>query len=258
VTAADLALKPTSPAIKLGFKPIDTSTVGLYGDAAWVSEPKQFRYAPTVLPPPPAPPKPTPIAEDFESTPVGDTVANATVSGEEKGASIRVTDEQAAAGKHSLKVVDVTGLTYSWEPHFLYRPHFTKGTMRQSFDLWLGKNALLYTEWRDETTEYPRCVGPSVFFDAASGNVTSNGKVVGQVPVGKWIHVEIEGTVGKGAPRVFKLTIAVPGQAPQVVRDLPYMGPDFVELQWLGFVSNATVDSYFYLDNILLKPVAGP
>ncbi len=255
VTAADLALKPTSPAIKLGFKPIDTSIVGLYGDPAWVNEPKQFKYAPTVLPEPPPPPKPTPVDEGFEDTPVGATVVDATVSGEDKGASIRVTDEQAATGKHSLKVVDVTGLDYSWQPHFFYRPHFTKGTMREAFDLWLGKDALLYTEWRDQTTEFPLCVGPSVFFDAAAGNVTSNGKVVTQIPIGKWIHVEIEGAVGKGAPRTFKLTITAPDQAPQVFSDLPYSGPDFVELQWLGFVSNATVDSFFYLDNISVKPV---
>jgi hypothetical protein len=96
-----------------------------------------------------------------------------------------------------------------------------------------------------------------VFFDAASGNVTSNGKVVGEVPVGKWIHVEIEGALGKSGPHTFKLTIVAPDQPQQVIRDLPYSGPDFSDLQWLGFVSNAVVDSFFYLDNISLKPV-GP
>jgi hypothetical protein len=257
VTAADLALKPTSPALKLGFKPIDISTVGLYGDAAWVNEPKQFKYAPTVLPGPPPPPKPTPVDDGFENTPVGDPLADAVVSGEEKGASIRVSDEQATAGKHSLKVTDVTGLEYAWQPHFFYQPHFTKGTLRETFDLWLGKNALVFTEWRDQKV-YPGNVGPSVTFDAPTGNVTAGGKVVTQVPVGQWVHVEIEGVLAQGAPRTYKLTIVAPDQPPQVFKDLAYSGPDFSELHWLGFVSNATVDSFFYLDNIVIKPVADP
>ncbi|MEI6502324.1 MAG: right-handed parallel beta-helix repeat-containing protein, partial [Armatimonadota bacterium] len=54
----DFRLKPDSPALALGFKPIDTSKVGLYGDTAWVNEARNLKYPPTVLPalPPPPPP----------------------------------------------------------------------------------------------------------------------------------------------------------------------------------------------------------
>jgi len=36
----DFRLKPDSPAVKLGFQPIDTSKVGLYGDSQWMALPK--------------------------------------------------------------------------------------------------------------------------------------------------------------------------------------------------------------------------
>ncbi|MBM3890139.1 MAG: right-handed parallel beta-helix repeat-containing protein, partial [Verrucomicrobia bacterium] len=116
--ACDFRLKPNSPAImKLGFQPIDVSQCGLYArgpdtlvwppaitagqtrvsvirsDRAWVDLPKQRKFPKTVLPAAPPPPKPTPISDGFEKTPVGDRPRAAQVSGEDMGASIRVTGE---------------------------------------------------------------------------------------------------------------------------------------------------------------------
>ncbi|MFQ6131813.1 MAG: right-handed parallel beta-helix repeat-containing protein [Armatimonadota bacterium] len=38
----DFRLKPNSPAAKIGFEPIDTSEVGLYGEREWVNAPKKI------------------------------------------------------------------------------------------------------------------------------------------------------------------------------------------------------------------------
>ena len=46
----DFRLKPDSPALKLGFKPIDTSTVGLVGPPDWLALPKQVKRPPLKLP----------------------------------------------------------------------------------------------------------------------------------------------------------------------------------------------------------------
>jgi len=46
----DFRLKPDSPALKLGFQPIDTSTVGLTGPAEWVALPKQVKRPKFVMP----------------------------------------------------------------------------------------------------------------------------------------------------------------------------------------------------------------
>ncbi len=48
----NFALKDDSPALKLGFKPIDVSKVGLVGPAEWVNLPKRHKFPATVLPPP--------------------------------------------------------------------------------------------------------------------------------------------------------------------------------------------------------------
>ncbi len=48
--AYDFRLQPDSPALKLGFRPIDTSTVGLVGPAVWTDLPNQIQRPPLNLP----------------------------------------------------------------------------------------------------------------------------------------------------------------------------------------------------------------
>ncbi len=246
--AHDFRLQPDSPALRLGFQPFDISRVGLYGDPAWTNEASHARCKPRPLPPPPPPPKPLTLDDGFEDTPVGAHPARAHVSGEEQGASIRVTDERAAAGRHSLKVTDSATLQPAWQPHFYYEPHLTTGTVRQRFDVWLGANAQFFTEWRD-AGDYPRNVGPSVRFDA-NGDVSAGGRVLARMPAGAWFRVEIEAAVGKDAPRTFTLRLTAPGGAPQTFSDLPVAGRDFHEVHWLGFSSTAATNAVFYLDNV--------
>jgi hypothetical protein len=251
--AYDFRLKPTSPALKLGFQPIDTSEVGLYGDAAWVQEARRVKHPPTKLPPPPPPPKPTPVSDDFETTVVGASPNRATVSGEEKGASIRVSDEQAATGRHSLRFTDAPGLEFTWQPHMYYQPHFLQGTVRQAFDVRLEPESLFFTEWRDDGP-YPANIGPSVTFDG-SGDITASGERLCGAPVGEWFRVEIECALGKTAPNTYSVTVAMPGEAPQRFEDIPFTGEDFRELHWLGFVSTAAGNAIFYLDNVRVLPL---
>ncbi len=251
--AYDLGLKPTSPALRLGFEPIDTSRVGLYGEADWVQEPRRIEYPPTKLPAPPPPPAPTPVDDGFETTVAGAVPDLATVSGEEKGASIRVTDEKAAGGGHSLKVTDAPGLEFTWQPHLFYQPHFLEGMVRQSFDVYLQPESLLFTQWRD-SGPYPANIGPAVTFDG-SGSIAASGERLRDVPVGEWFRVEIECALGKTAPKTYSVTISVPGEAREQFDDIPFTGEGFRELHWLGFVSTATGKAVFYLDNVRVQPV---
>ena len=125
--------------------------------------------------------------------------------------------------------------------------------MRQSFDVWIGTNAQFFVEWRDDSS-YPHNVGPSVRFDE-HGTITASGRTLATVPLGQWVHVEIEAALGKNASRQFKVTLTPPTGPAQVFADLLISGKEFRELQWLGFSSTAAADTVFCLDNLKLTRV---
>ncbi len=249
VSHNDFRFAVNAPAAKLGIQPIDISHVGLYGESAWAAEARHEKCPARPLPPPPPPPAPIEINDDFETTAIGEPPANAIVSGEESGASIRVSNERAAGGKQSIKITDSKDTKPSWQPHFYYEPNITNGIVRQSFDIWLVPDANVFTEWRDKVDEYPQCNGPSVGFDG-KGHVHTAGKFLATMPAGSWFHVEIEAGVGERAARTFKLTLNAPGSAPQIFGDLPISGSAFRELHWLGFSSIAAADTACFLDNL--------
>ncbi|MFV1965360.1 MAG: nitrous oxide reductase family maturation protein NosD [Pirellulaceae bacterium] len=121
--ARDFRLKRDSPALSLGFQPLDISRVGLYGDAEWSGQVRHADCPRHPLPPPPAPPKPLNVDDDFEKQPVDAHPAHAHVSGEQQGASIRISDARAASGSQSLSVIDSQRLQPSWQPHLRICPY---------------------------------------------------------------------------------------------------------------------------------------
>lgn len=246
----DFSLAPDSPALKLGFKPIDTSRVGLVGPPEWVDLPRRAKFPPTVLPPEPPPPKPVTVDDGFEKTAAGTRPALAVVVEEGRGDSIRVTDAVAAGGKHSLKLTDAAGLQHSFNPHLFYVPHFREGTARLSFDLRLAQGAELVHEWRDAASPYR--VGPSIHVKP-DGRIFAGGKPQGRIPLDKWVRVAIACGLGKQATGVYELTLTLPGQQPKTYAKLPCGTPKFDRLEWLGFVSVAPGKTECYLDNVKLE-----
>lgn len=247
----DFRLRPESPALELGFVPFEIDTVGLYGDPAWANEVRHADCPCRPLPPPPPPPAPLRLDDGFEQTPLGQPPAQAHVSGEEAGASIRVSDERAASGRQSLKITDAADVQPSWQPHFYYVPHRVTGVVRHSFDVWMEPTAQFFTEWRDDGA-YPQNVGLSVRFDGG-GNVSVANRVLAKMPAKTWFRVEITATLGPEAPRTFQLTLASPGEPPQTFADLPMTGSQFRELHWLGYSSTAAADTVFFLDNMAIQ-----
>ncbi|MFO7975482.1 MAG: right-handed parallel beta-helix repeat-containing protein, partial [Candidatus Hydrogenedentota bacterium] len=109
----DFRLKPGSPALDVGFEPIDTSSIGLYGNETWVKGPKRIEHPPPELP---EPFEPKYIRDDFEDTAVGQGPNNATPQGTTAEATILVTDKTAAGGIKSLKIQDKPDLDKPWNP----------------------------------------------------------------------------------------------------------------------------------------------
>ena len=126
---ADFTLKPGSPALLIGFRPIDTRAVGLYGETEWTDKAQRVARAPFS---PPAPPEPFRMTIDFDAMNVGSSCPDLKCS-EEGEATIRVSDETAVSGKNSLKITDAAGLKNAFDPHMYVNHLFRKGYVTGSF-----------------------------------------------------------------------------------------------------------------------------
>ena len=243
----DFRLKSDSPALELGFVPIDASQAGLTRDSRWRGLLKTNTR--TVLPGLPPEPEPELVHDRFDDARVGDPPAGAHVYVEGRGDSIEVTDELAASGKHCLKVVDVAGLEHVWNPHMFYQPHFRDGKAKLELDVRLGEGAVFAHEWRD--ARRPFSVGPSIQIKP-DGTLLANGTALGTVALDAWLHLRITCGLGSACDGTYDLTVAGP-EGERIVRSGLALGsPKFRRLVWLGFVSLAQGPAVFFLDNIML------
>jgi hypothetical protein len=251
-TRRDFRLKKNSPAFKVGFQPIDLKGIGLYGEREWVNKPRQVKRAEFVLPPTAAP-RTAGVEDDFEQTAVGAKAKNAVVSGEDGGASARVTDKTAKSGKRSLKFTDAPDLAQVYHPHLYFQPQLTRGKVRVALDLRVEPGAIVWMECRDGTAKGYR-VGPSIRVDG-SGQLVAAKKPLLSVPQGKWFHIEMTFNLGKDATGAYDLAVALPGRKPRTFPGLPFGHKEFDRLQWFGFMSMANAPAAYYLDNLKIAPV---
>ncbi len=145
-------------AAKIGFRPIDLTSVGVHptplrkewprAEVTPVREPAD--YGPVAVE------DDQPKLRDYEDYAVGDTERRADV-GEEAGlCMVRVTDETAAAGKHSLKLTVKPGRQHSFTPYVTYHLPTEGGFVRTGFDLRTAPPSSRETgadfvfEWRDD------------------------------------------------------------------------------------------------------------
>lgn len=268
--ARDFTLKPGSPAGKIGFEPFDFGRAGVYGQRDWIELAGSVSYPPVELVTPP-PPGPLSLNEGFEFVEVGKTPSQGRAVVENKGDSLPVTNEAAAAGAHSLRFVDVPGLAHEFYPMLVYSPNHSSGRTRCSFDVLVSKDAYLYHDWRDSHGEYRS--GP--FLAIRDGNLELPDRAPVPLPNGRWLHFEIATQLGQASPGTWDLVVSVldPASTQPAVQgadakgvaanpakyrgllrhdDLSYVSEGFDKLLWLGFVSNGRRHARIYLDNLVL------
>lgn len=249
----DYALQKQSPALKLGFKPIDLSRLGNYASPERRTWPRPevqtlrelADYSPR------RDVAAQPARRDYEDYAVGDGERGAAVG--EEGGSIRVTDETAAGGsRHSLKFTDAAGLKYSWVPYAAYVSEVDEGLLHGGFDLRWETGADFVYEWRDDPAVYS--LGPNLRVDP-QGFLAANGKRLLQTPAGRWVRFDVTCGLGDRATGKYDLTVKLPGAEPQAFKDLA-CNPKFQSLEQFVIMSMTDGPSVFYVDNLEFNAIA--
>ena len=262
--ASDFRLKPNSPALAMGFRPIATDGVGLYGDADWMIGPSRVKRAPLPdLPSPPPPPPPRPFVEDFETTDVGKCPVSLNLSPPDRPDALQVTDRAASGGRKSLRFTKAPGLKFGFQPHvFLTSDRYTSGRLRFACDLRNSaeRPGLVYVALRDYTVKGREYADGPVLILNEDGTLNAGGKTLAKVPNGQWVHLEIELEavhlpVAENAPGRFDLRVKIAGKQTLEFRALPVADPQYRHFSWFGFSSGGKPGSEFFVDNIQLEPI---
>ena len=114
-------------------------------------------------------------------------------------------------------------------------------------DIHIGAGVKINHEWRDWRSS-PYCVGPSLWIEGTKLKVA--GATMLELPLDKWVSFEITALLGKDT---WDMTVTLPGEAPKEFRGLQNGHATFDQLTWVGFTSNATKKTVFYIDNLKLK-----
>ena len=89
---------------------------------------------------------------------------------------------------------------------------------------------------------------------AVNGNrLVVGGKTLLELPAQTWVNLEIAADLGKENSGKWNLIVTIAGQPPREFKQLDHGNSAFEQLTWLGFTSNATSESVFYIDNLSIE-----
>ncbi len=165
--------------------------------------------------------------------------------------SMRVTDETAAEGRHSLKFVDGPNAPQSFCPDMEIRfrpfgaPEASEGRLRCA--LRLGKDAQVHIEGRESLPK----LGPSISI-GRDGKVWAQEKPLCDIPLDTWFGLEINFRLSGNQTYDLKLTLP---DGVRTFESLPYTKPEFSKCDWFVIFGGGTKPSEFYLDDLRIQAV---
>ena len=261
-TQRDFRLKPGSPALALGIKSIDVSSMGvLRDDPVWRKLADTFERGPELARPPRPEAPPLNIRQGFEGRiidqqrPFPHAAPTLTVlrsaPGKPRvslGDALRMSPAKHAEGKQSLLFQDAPGLPAHYYPMLSFNPHHRTGTSTVSFALYLEPKAIFIHEWRTKGNPYR--TGPVLH--VANGRLSGVKGLDVALPAQKWIRLELSAVIGDTVTGRWNLKVTPEGEPTKEFKDLPCRHPDMKTLDWVGFISNANEKTEFYLDDLAI------
>jgi parallel beta-helix repeat protein len=265
----EIKIAANSLAWKLGFAPIVTKLIGCYQSrtrVSWPLTPNRDRYRePPVLATIPGfqrPPKQRqpyqivgPVQLDFENAPIGGRSPAGDAMAPVPSAIV-VSDEQAAGGTRSLRIVDASGLKHEWLPRIYFPVAFASGKVQLALDLYLPANSpvKLYIDPRQYTesgkSEY--LSGPQLMIEPDS-TLRAGDKILATLPCDTWCRLDLTLELGKPTDSsTLRLTV---GKNATQTFPIPHLAAGFQRLERVVIASLATEASTFYVDNLTIAPV---
>lgn len=254
----DWRLKPTSPALEMGFVPWDWTFAGVEKkDAAW----RALAMDDSAIPPLEDAPKApryvrTSARQNFEGL--------APASYKSWGAYGPITPdglldafrvvEGGHTGRRSLRLDDGPGHRHGFQPHLISRVTCETGSVHIAFSFKTDAVAQPQFECRDYApfTGAPYAPGPSFTF--AKGVVQAGGRVLAKAPVDTWCRVDVTLHVTGEKAGTWDCTVTPDGAAPVTTTGLGY-SKAFKTLEWVGFMTNGREKATWFLDDFLVEPV---
>jgi len=244
----DFTLPADSPARQLGFRPLDVSRVGLFGETDWVN-------LPTTIEPLPmadlAAGRAARVAFDFE-----DVAPGAAPDGfvlhhrRDQGGDISVSESAAFAGKHSFMLKDCSDIEEDWNPHTYCHLGYGQGTLELSFALMIDAEARPCIALRDYANGAPFTSGPAVSVDAKR-RILAGEKPLGiSLPADQWVRFRLTVPLDQGRNGVYSLAVTLPDGASREFNDLSYGAGNFRIATWIGIISAGKHNGRFYIDDL--------
>jgi lysophospholipase L1-like esterase len=197
----------------------------------------------------------SPIRETFEKYEAGFVLPETYASDRlrAKGATIEVSQDVAAAGTKSLKVVSAAGLEQPWWPHICWtlrgKRAIARGEVTIGFDICnsAAAPASFSLETRDWSKD-PFVAGPAFLF-RPDGTVDLPGAPgVAKLPLGQWSHLEVRFALTEATGRQGTVRIVLPDKTlRQQEIDLD---DRFRAFTWLGLVNGSKDRAVYDVDNL--------
>ena len=254
----DFRLRPDSPALRLGIRPLDPSQMGVIGES-WRKVAADFeRPAKAVRPT--LPPRPSlDLRQDFEGVikdvrnpfPYANGATSATLGppGQPRqslGDAIAISRQQKAQGSQSLLFRDAPGLPGKHLPMLAFNVNHRRGVSTVSFDLYLEPKAVFTHEWRSKMT--PSATGP--IFWIRDGKLGGPKELKAEFPLKQWVRVEVSAPLGEKKSGRWTLRLTPADGQTKEFKDLPFRDAKMSSLEWVGFMSGADEKTEFYLDDL--------